>query len=152
MKNPHPKTTFPLFTFLVFLAISSTPCFAMDLLGTLTKKEATQAGITVRSRPDGANVTKVWLEFRKDSPLAKFTWIELRMEDEEGLPLLTTRLQPHPVAQGQSENIVTVSFSVDSLLLEACSFWFHQGGGLLGGEILTIKVSDFLDTPEEPSL
>ena len=148
------KTTFLTQLSVIVLALltSAYPVSAMYSVGPLTQEQAEKSGITVKSRTNGNVGIKVWLEIEKDGFFGDFAWIELRMKDEEGLHLLSTRLQPHPVVHGQSEDIVTVSFSVDSAQLKNCSFWLCKGGSLRGGEILTIKVSDFLNLPREPSL
>ena len=148
------KTTAPIrfLTIILLVLIGTFQSQAEYVVLPLTKEDAEKSGLTVKSRTNDDAGIKVWIEIDKDGPLANFTWIELRMETEEGHPLLSTRLQPHPVAQGQSKDIVTVSFITDPAQLKACSFRLWRGGGLLGGEIITIKVSDFLDIPEEPSI
>lgn len=149
-----PMKTTPLtqiLTMILVLGASSLQSHAMYELQSLTKEKAEKSGVTIKSRPNGAAGTKVWLELKKDGSLGDFTFIELRMEDGDGKHLLSNRLQPHPVAHDQSEDFITVSFSVKSSQLGSCSFWLYKNGRLLGGEILTIKVSDFLDTPKEPS-
>ena len=117
-----------------------------SLQSALSKKKTLEkkAGITVKSSPNGDAGIKVSLEFKKADSEGDFTWVELRMQDEDGQHLLSTRLQPHPIANDQPEKIITVSFSAHPTQLDNCFFWLRKGGGL-GGEILTIKVSEFLE-------
>ena len=130
---------------ILFLVASTLQSNALYRVGTLTKEEAPNVGVTIKARPNGDAGIKVWLEIKKDGPLGNANFFELRMKDSEDKHLLSTRLQAHPVTRDQSEDIVTVSFSVKASQLNSCSFWVYKGGGLLNGEILTIKVSDFLN-------
>ena len=130
---------------LFFIIFASTlPSQADYLISPLTKDEAKKSGITVKSNPNGDAGIKVSLEFKKADSEGDFTWVELRMQDEDGQHLLSTRLQPHPIANDQPEKVITVSFSAHPTQLDNCLFWLWKGGGL-GGEILTIKVSEFLE-------
>lgn len=134
---------------ILLLVVSTLQSNALSFVSPLTKEEAPKVGVTVKSKSNGQARTKVWLEIKKNGPLGDFAAIELQMKDGEGKHLLSTMLQPNPVAYNQSDDIVTVSFSVKPSQLNACSFWIFKGG--LGSEILTIKVSDFLNAQKEPS-
>ena len=136
----------------LILMASAASCFSMNEVHPLTKEGAGKASITVKSRANGEAGIKVWLEIDKKGLLGDFAWIELRMNDEEGQLLLSTRLQPHPITPGQSKDTVTVSFSADPSQLRNYSFWIFKGGGLLDGRVFTLRISDFLKVPGEPSL
>ena len=140
-----------LLTVILVLVASSLQSNAMYSVGPLTKEEAKKSGVILKSRPNGDAGTQVWLEIKKDGPLGNANFFELRMKDSEGKHLLSNRIQPHPVTRDQAKNIITISFSAKPSQLSACSFWIYKGGSLRDSEILTIKVSDFLEVQKEPS-
>ena len=139
-----------IYSILILFLASTLSSQALYSVGPLTKEEASKSGITIKSRPNGEEGTKVWIEIEKDGPLGDFSWIELRMKNEHGEHFLSTRL--HPITRDQTNNIITVSFSVDPSQLDSCSFWLCTGSPVFNGVIHTIKVSDYVDVPEEPSL
>ena len=126
-----------------FLASSS---FAEIAFGTLTKEKAKDKyGITMHARNNGDAGVMVWLEFKKEGWLEKFTYAELRMKDSKGKHMVSARLQPNPVKHGQSNDIVSVSFSADSKQLAQCSFFvvcYHSNEGDVG---YYLNAEDFLD-------
>lgn len=129
---------------LVTLLTSST--FAMIDVGTLTKEKAKEKyGITMHARKNGDAGVMVWLEFKKEGWLEKFTYAELRMKDSKGKHVLSARLQPNPVKHGQSNDIASVSFSADSEQLAQCSFLVVCYGSSEGDVGYYLNVKDFLD-------
>ena len=130
-----------LFVFTLF----ANQCFALISIGVLTKEKAKDKyGITMHARKNGDAGIKVWLEFKKEGWLEKFTYAELRM-DSEGKHLISAQLQPNPVHHRQPKEITTVAFSVDADQLEQCSFLvvcYNSNEGDVG---YRLKAKDFLD-------
>src|SRR5438046_1389713 len=105
------------------VALVASSSFAMISVGTLTKEKAKEKyGITMHARKNGDAGVMVWLEFRKEGWLEKFTYAELRMNDPQGKHVVSARLQPTPVRYDQSKDITSVSFSADPEQLAQCSF------------------------------
>jgi hypothetical protein len=122
----------------------------MISVGVLTKEKAKEKyGITMHARNNGDAGVKVWLEFKKEGWLEKFTYAELRMEDVQGKHLLSAMLQPNLVHHRQSEGITTVAFSAAADQLEKCSFLVVCYGSNEGDVGYYLKVKDFLDL-EDP--
>lgn len=121
----------------------------MISIGYLDKEKAAEMGITMKSRKNGEAGVMVWLEFKKEGVLENFTYAELRLEDSDGEHLLSAKLRVSPVFHEQPEEITSVAFSVDPLQLENCSFMVVAYNGIRGGVGYVLKVSDFLDLPEE---
>ncbi len=121
-------------------------CFAEISIGILTKEKAKEKyGITMHSRKNGDAGIKIWLEFKKEGWLEKFSYAELRMEDSQGKHLISAQLQPNPVHHRQPKEITTVAFSVDADQLERCSFLvvcYNSNEGDVG---YVLKAKDFLD-------
>jgi hypothetical protein len=118
----------------------------MISVGVLNKKKAKEKyGITMHARTNGDAGIKVWLEFKKQGWLNKFTYAELRMEDASGKHLISAQLQPNPVHHRQSKDITTVAFSADAKQLSQCSFLVVCYGSNEGDVGYYLKVKDFLD-------
>ena len=137
-------------------AVIGGPAWAMISVGVLTKEKAKEKyGITMHARAHGDAGMMVWLEFKQQGWLEKFTYAELRMEDAQGKHLLSARLQPHPVRHGQSKDITSVAFSADAGQLSRCSFFVVCYGSNEGDVGYYLKVKDFLDltnpTAERPA-
>ncbi len=132
----------------LFLALFSSTAQALIQIGSLSKEEAKEKGIVMKSRPNGDAGIKVWLEFTGDGFLKDFTYVDLRVRDAEGEHLLSARLQPHPVVHGQVDEVVTVSFSAQPEQLKSCSFLVVAYGSKLGDIGYDLAVADFLDLPE----
>jgi hypothetical protein len=122
------------------------PCFGMISVGVLTKETAkAKYGITMHARKNGDAGIKVWLQFKKEGWLEKFTYAELRMENDRGKHLISARLQPNPVHHRQSKDVTTIAFSADANQLAQCSIFvvcYNSNEGDVG---YYLKVKDFLD-------
>jgi hypothetical protein len=138
------KTSLPL------ILLMALPCLAMIDVGYLSKEEAAKLGISMKQRPDGDAGVKVWLEFKKEGFLEKFTYAELRMENATGKHLVSARLEPHPVVYGQPKEMVSVAFSADPSQLEKCAFMIVAYGSSRGDVGYVLKVKDFLDLNKLP--
>ena len=131
------------FCIVTLLASSS---FAMISVGVLTKEKAKEKyGITMHARKNGDAGVKVWLEFKKQGWLEKFTYAEIRMKDAQGKHLLSAQLQPNPVHHRQPKDITSVAFSADVDQLEQCSFLVVCYGSNEGDVGYYLNVKDFLD-------
>ena len=139
------RTTTALLSICVVTLITS-PCFAMIRVGVLTKEKAkTKYGITMHARKNGDAGIKVWLQFKKEGWLEKFTYAELRMEDRRGKHMISAKLQPNPVHHRQSKDITTVAFSAVPDQLAQCSFLVVCYGSNEGDVGYYLKLKDFLD-------
>ncbi|MCB1065635.1 MAG: hypothetical protein KDN20_22285 [Verrucomicrobiae bacterium] len=128
----------------LFLFAITHQALAMISIGHFSPEQAKEAGITMHARKNGDAGVLVWLEFKKDGFLEKFTYAELQMDDAEGKPLLSAMLKPKPVVQGQSDDIVSVSFSAQPEQLKHCYFLVVNYGSPLGDVGHLLKVSDFI--------
>ena len=70
---------------LCFFTLIATPCSGDISVGVLKKKAANnEYGITMHACKNGDAGTKVWLQFKKEGWLEKFTYAELQMKDSRG--------------------------------------------------------------------
>jgi hypothetical protein len=118
----------------------------MISIGHLTKEQAKDKyGITMHARKNGDAGIKVWLEFKQDGWLEKFTYAELKMVDAEGRHLLSAQLQPNPAHHRQADEITSVAFSAEADQLARCSFLVVCYGSNEGDVGYYLNVKDFLD-------
>jgi hypothetical protein len=118
----------------------------MISVGVLSKEKAKEKyGIIMHARKNGDAGIKVWLEFKKQGWLEKFTYAELRMEDARGKHLISAQLNPNPVHHRQPKDITTVSFSADAEQLSQCSFLVVCYGSNEGDVGYYLSAKDFLD-------
>ncbi len=116
----------------------------MISVGDLSKSQAEELGITMKHRQNGDAGVMVWLEFKKEGFLGKFTYCDLIMKGPSGKHLVSARLQPHPVVHGQPQEIVSVAFSVAPEHLENCAFMIVAYGSSRGDVGYVLHVKDFL--------
>jgi len=125
---------------------TTNPIFGMISVGVLKKEAAKEKyGITMHARKNGEDGIKVWLQFKQEGWLEKFTYAELRMVDNQGNHLISAKLQPSPVHYQQSKDITTVAFSVEADQLAQCNFLVVCYGSNEGDVGYYLKVKDFLD-------
>jgi hypothetical protein len=138
-------------SFSVFiLALMASPSVGMISVGVLTEKAAKEKyGITMHARENGDAGVKVWLEFKKEGWLEKFTYAELQIVDAQGKHLVSAQLQPNPVHHRQPKDITTVAFSADAEQLSQCSFLVVCYGSNEGDVGYYLRARDFLD-PTNP--
>ena len=130
----------------IVLVLIASPCSAMISVGVLTKETAKKKyGITMHARTNGDAGIKVWLQFKKEGWLEKFTYAELRMDDNRGKHLVSAKLQPNPVHHRQPKGVTTVAFSADPAQLANCSFLVVCYGSNEGDVGYYLKLKDFLD-------
>lgn len=124
--------------------------YAIISIGVLSKETAKEKyGITMHARKNGDAGINVWLEFKKEGWLEKFTYAELQMEDREGKHIVSAQLQPNPVHHRQPADITTVAFSVAPEQLELCSFLVVCYGSNEGDVGYVLPAKAFLD-PKNP--
>ena len=128
------------------IAVLANPSFAEISVGTLSKEKAEEKyGITMHARQNGDSGTKVWIAFKKEGWLEKFTYAELRMANAKGDHIVSAQLQPNPVHHRQSKDVTTVAFSVTPEQLSQCSFLVVCYGSNEGDVGYYLNVKDFLD-------
>lgn len=128
------------------VAYTASSAYALISIGTLSKTQAKDKyGITMHARKNGDAGIQVWLEFKQEGWLEKFTYAELRMRDEYGKHLVSAKLEPRSVKHGQPEEMTSVSFSAAPDQLKNCSFLvvcYNSNEGDVG---YYLPVKDFLD-------
>jgi hypothetical protein len=128
------------------VTLLASPSFAAISVGTLTKEKAKEKyGITMHARKNGDAGVKVWIEFKKEGWLEKFTYAELRMASAKGDHIVSAQLQPNPAHHRQPSDVTTVAFSAAPEQLSQCSFLVVCYGSNEGDVGYYLNVKDFLD-------
>jgi hypothetical protein len=144
-RNKMMRTIFKIAVAVLLLLAPSLPAFAMISVGELSKEEAKELGITMKYGKNGDAGIRVWLEFKKEGFLEKFSYAEMRMKDANGNHLVSAMLLPRPMVHGQPEDIVSVAFSVEAGQLENCAFMVVAYGSTRGDVGYWLNVEDFID-------
>ena len=130
----------------ILMATTAGKANSMISIGVLTKEKAKENyGITMHARKNGDAGIKVWLEFKKEGWLEKFTYAELVMKDSEGKQLLSAKLQPNAVHHRKASGKTSVCFSAKSDQLKRCSFLVVCYGSTEGDVGYYLNLKDFLD-------
>ena len=134
------KTILNLLVLIFLLFASSSQCFADMLIEDVSKAQAKEMGVNIRSHTNGSAGVKVWLEFHTQGKLKEFSGVELRMtvggKHLVSAPLLASR----PTADS-----VSAYFSVDPSYLATSELWILVDEPRGGGTGYRLKVKDFIE-------
>ena len=145
------KTAFSL-AVLAVLLVAPGRCFALWEIASVSKEQAKELGMEVRSTAAGPNQVRVELEFKTEgtfegfSPEGKFKegrGVELRIGEGKN-PLVTAPLREDRSKPGR----VVVSFTADSAQLEKLKLWVFVPESD-GGTIYDLRVKDFVDLKKD---
>ena len=136
------KTLLKISTITFLFIAASSPCFALTRLAMVSKEQAKEMGVTMRSHTNGEEGIQVWLEFKTEGKLKEFSRVELRMT-AGGKHLVSAPLQ----ASRPTADSVSVTFSADPAYLATSEFWIVVNEPL-GRTAYILKVKDFIE-PEK---
>jgi len=149
------KTIVSIVVFAVLLGVAPSPCFALWDVLTVSKEEAKELGLEVRTKAAGQSRVSVELEFKTEgsfkafSPDGKFkdrsgVWLCIGQGDNS---LLTAALKE----DGSKAGRVVVGFSADRVQLDQCNLRvmapFQDGGA--GGTEYRLRVKDFVELKKD---
>ena len=135
------KATFSIAAFAILL-VAPRPCLALTWGGHVSKEQAKELGMEVRSEPAGPNQVSVELEIKTNGALKRFTegsGVQLRLGDGDN-PSLTARLQEDRSKPGR----VVVSFTADRTQLDKLALWVYVPAPP-GRGIYKLRVKDFIE-------
>ena len=125
---------------ILMLVIASRNCIAEMLIADVSKEEAKQMGVTMRSAKSGDAGVKVWLEFKTNGKLRTFKRVELEIGEGKNRIMSAPLLPVQPVPE-----CVVVNFSANPAYLAKSTLMIVvQGDNALGGEGYRLKVNDFI--------
>ena len=125
-------------TFLLMAAASQ--CFALQLNKDVSREQAKELGVAIRSNMDGENGVKVWLELKTKDELKSFTHVDLEITAGEKRLVSAPLLASHP-----SPESVVVHFSADPAYLPTSTLTIVVRHGVEGKVGYRFKVKDFIE-------
>ena len=138
----------PIFTIsavAVFFVVATSPCFALGWRKTISKEQAKEMGMEVRSEWPGPNQVRVELEFKTDRWLKNFRGVELQIGEGDN-SLVTASLQPDLSKPGR----VVVSFTVNRAQVDKARLRLVVPmPEALGGMVYDLRVKDFVDPKKD---
>ena len=135
-------------TVLAVLLVAPNRSFALWEIAPVSKEQAKEMGMEVRSERAGPNHVRVELEFKTEgkfgefSPEGKFkdrSRVELRIGEGDNPPV-TAPLREDRSKQGR----VVVSFTADRTQLDKLILWVRVPARL-GGTVYDLRVKDFVE-------
>jgi hypothetical protein len=127
----------------VFFFVATSPCFALWGIAHISKEQAKEIGMEVRSERAGPNQVRVELEFKTDGGLKNFSRVELQIGEGDN-SLVTAPLQEDRSKPGR----VVVSFTADRAQLDKARLRVRVPESL-GGTIYDLRVKDFVDPKKD---
>jgi hypothetical protein len=126
-------------TVALFLVLGSNPCFALWGIAPVSKEQAKEMGMEVRSHAAGPAEVRVELEFKSEGELKTVSEVNLRFNDG-GKTVVTAPLREDRSNPGR----IVVSFTADRARLDKLTLWVMCPGSR-GGTVFELKVKDFVD-------
>jgi hypothetical protein len=137
------KTAFGI-AVLAVLLVAPSSCFALRWHMHVSKEQAKELGMEVRSEGAGANQVRVELEFKVEGKFQNLSRVDLRFGEGDNPPL-TAPLQEDRSKPGR----VVVSFHADRAQLDKINLWVYMPPESLGGPIYELRVKDFVELKKD---
>ena len=138
--NKYMKTMLKISVLTCLLLAASSPCFALWSGGQVSKEQAKELGMEIRSKANGTNAVWVELEFKPEGKLKSFSHVELLIREGEK-SLVTATLREDRPRPGR----VVVSFTADRAHLDKITLWVYVADMMPGGTIYELRVKDFVE-------
>jgi hypothetical protein len=134
------KTILNISALAVFLFVTPGVCFALGVHFSVSKKQAKELGMEVRSTAPDPKHIRVELEFKLDGKLKDFTQVDLQFDKGA----LTATLREDRSKPGR----VAVSFTADPAQLDKLTLQVTVPNSD-GRDILDLRVKDFVEVKKD---
>lgn len=138
--NTKTKTIMNISVLTFLLVAASSRCFAFWSIGQVSKEQAKELGMEIRSKANGSNAVWVELEFKTEGKLKSFSHVDLRISEGEK-ELVTATLREDRSRPGR----VVVSFAADRSHVDKATLWVYVADTMPGGTIYQLRVKDFVE-------
>ncbi len=141
------KTIVNIVAFAVLFGVADNPCFARWPVLLVSKEEAKEFGMHVRTTATGPNHVSVELEFKPEGNFQEYSRVELWIGEGDN-PRVTAPLREDRSSAGR----VVVGFDADRVQLDQSNLRVvvpHSGGGAKGVTYM-LRVKDFIELKKEP--
>ena len=133
------KTILYISVLALLLVVAPRPCFALWSVGQVSKEQAKELGMEIRSKANGTNAVWVELEFEPEGKLKSFSHVDLRISEGEKSLVTATLWEDRP-----RPGRVVVSFTADGTYLDKITLWVFVADMMPGGTIYELRVKDFV--------
>ena len=133
------KTIFSISVVAVLLFLAPAPCFALWGIAPVSKEQAKELGMEVRTKATVPNHVIVELEFKAEDKLKDFSRVDLRIGGGDNPPL-TAALREDRSKPGS----VIVHFTAARDQLDKINLWVMVPRSR-GGTIYTLHAADFVE-------
>jgi hypothetical protein len=137
------KTVLNILAVAVFLVVAPSPCFALWGIAPVSKENAKELGMEVRSKPAGPSHVRVELEFKPEDKLKNFSSVDLLIGEGDNPPV-TASLREDRSKPGR----VVVSFAADRAQLDKLTLRVMVPESL-GGTIYELRIKDFVELKKD---
>ena len=134
------KTIMNISALTFLLVAASSQCFALWSVGQVSKEQAKELGMEIRSKVSGTNAVWVEVEFKTEGKLKSFDRVDLRIGEGEK-ELVTATLREDRSRPGG----VVVNLSADRAHLDKATLWVYVADMMPGGTIYQLRVKDFVE-------
>jgi hypothetical protein len=134
------KTILNISVLTFLLVAASSPCFALWSVGQVSKEQAKELGMVIRSKASGTNTVWVVLERKTEGKLKSFSHVELLIKEGEK-SLVSAPMQEDRSRPGR----VVVSFTADRSYLDKIALCMMVADMMPGGTIYELQVKDFVE-------
>lgn len=148
------KTTFRIVAVAIFLAVTSNPCFAVWDVLTVSKEQAKELGLEVRSTTARSGHVQVQLEFKVEGA---FTEFDGRFKDRSGVYVRVGDAEDFSFSAALKEDRskpgrVVAGFTADRAQLDKLTLTVGVPGspGTVGGTYYELRVKDFIEPKKAP--
>jgi hypothetical protein len=124
---------------LAVLLVAPSPCFALRWTVLVSKEQAKEIGMEVRSKAAGPNQVLAELEFKVEGKLKNFSRVNLQFGEGDNPPLTA------PLREDRSKpGRIVVSFTADRAQLDKFTLRVMVEESL-GGPIYELRIKDFVE-------
>jgi len=134
------KTILNISVLIFLLVAASSRCFALWSGGQVSKEQAKELGMEIRSKANDTGAFWVELEFKPEGKLKSFSHVDLRISEGEK-SLVTATLREDRSKPGR----VVVSLTADRACLDKITLWVYVADMMPGGTIYQLRVKDFVE-------
>ena len=140
------KTIVTIVAVAVLFGVVPSPCFARWPVLLVSKQEANEFGMQVRTTATASNQLSVELEFKPEGHFKEYSRVELWIGEGDN-PLVTAPLREDRSKAGH----IVVSFTIDHVQLDQSNLRLivpHSGGGAKGITYM-LRVKDFVEVKND---
>ena len=135
------RAVFTPLALLLALCLLPARCLAEYLVADVSREQAKELGIRVRTHPSANQDLQVEVEFRAAGRMKEFRWADLELA-HDGKRLVTAALQPRKALPDQPEDTTRLEFTIFPAALPDASVTLFVADQALGGTGYRLKMKD----------